>query len=124
VLGRLAADAETAAVRTATPALATAASLDQLVWAERDARCLVGVEVRFTATDARAVPEHWLSFGQRGSLLTGSPRLAINPAIAILNYLYAILEAETRLACVTVGLDPGLGSVHVGYRSRAPSRST
>jgi CRISPR-associated protein Cas1 len=38
--------------------------------------------------------------------------------LAILNYLYAILEAETRLACLTVGLDPGLGLVHVDYRNR------
>jgi len=26
------------------------------------------------------------------------PRLAVNPAIVVLNYLYAILEAEARLA--------------------------
>jgi hypothetical protein len=54
----------------------------------------------------------------RGSLLTSSPRLAIKPANAILNYLYAILEAETRLACLTLGLDPGLGIVHADHRDR------
>jgi hypothetical protein len=70
------------------------------------------------ARDARLVPEYWRSFGMRGSLLTSSPRLAINPANAILNYLYAILEAETRLACLTLGLDPGLGIVHADYRDR------
>jgi hypothetical protein len=54
----------------------------------------------------------------RGSFLTSSPRLAIKPANAILNYLYAILEAETRLACLTLGLDPGLGIVHADHRDR------
>ncbi|HEU5215282.1 MAG TPA: CRISPR-associated endonuclease Cas1 [Gaiellaceae bacterium] len=107
----------------ATAALAEARTLDQLVWAERDAALAYwnvweSLAVRFGRADERQVPEHWLRFGQRGSLLTSSPRLAINPANAILNYLYAILEAETRLACLTVGLDPGLGIVHVDYRSR------
>jgi hypothetical protein len=74
--------------------------------------------VRFRGADAKTVPEYWLVFGQRGSLLTGAPRLAINPANALLNYLYALLEAETRNACLIAGLDPGLGIVHVDYRSR------
>jgi hypothetical protein len=74
--------------------------------------------VVFARRDARVVPDYWLQFGQRGSPLTSAPRLAINPANALLNYLYSILEAETRNACLTIGLDPGLGIVHVDYRSR------
>ena len=31
----------------------------------------------------------------------------------MLNYLYALLEAETRLAAATLGLDPGIGVMHV-----------
>ena len=124
VLDLLGADAAAgSSVRAATAALAIASTLDQLVWAERDAALAywtawARVEVPFKGKGRRAVPEHWLSLGQRGSLLTKSPRLAINPANAILNYLYAILEAETRLACLTLGLDPGLGIVHADYRSR------
>jgi hypothetical protein len=76
------------------------------------------VPVRFAARDARAVPEYWLVFGQRSSLLSSGPRLAINPANALLNYLYALLEAETRNACLIAGVDPGLGIVHVDYRAR------
>jgi hypothetical protein len=38
---------------------------------------------------------------------------------AILNYLYALLEAEAILACHVVGLDPGLGLVHSDTKSRA-----
>src|SRR5215813_13964616 len=71
------------------------------------------VPVNFPTTDARQVPEHWRTFGQRVSPLTGSPRLAVNPANAILNFLYAVLESETRLAITALGLDPGLGVLHV-----------
>jgi hypothetical protein len=54
-----------------------------------------------------------LSFRTRISPLTGSPRLAANPANAILNYLYAVLESESRIATAALGLDPGLGVLHV-----------
>jgi len=65
------------------------------------------------------VPDHWLTFGQRHSLLSKpSPRRAINPANAMLNYLYAILEAEARIAALRMGLDPGLGLLHADQRSR------
>jgi hypothetical protein len=54
----------------------------------------------------------------RASPLTGNPRLAANPTNAILNYLYAMLEAEARLACLAVGLDPGLGVLHLDTHAR------
>jgi CRISPR-associated endonuclease Cas1 len=68
--------------------------------------------IQFSKTDLRRVPEHWQTFGARMSPLTGSPRLAINPPNAILNYLYAVLESEARLAAAELGLDPGLGVLH------------
>ena len=37
----------------------------------------------------------------------------MNPANAMLNYLYAVLESEARLAIAALGLDPGLGFWHV-----------
>jgi CRISPR-associated endonuclease Cas1 len=77
-----------------------------------------GVPVRFRPGERRRLPAHWLRFGQRSSPLTASPRLAVNPAGAILNYLYALLEAEARLACLTVGLDPALGILHADVRGR------
>lgn len=46
------------------------------------------------------------------SPLTGSPRLAVNPPNAVLNYLYAVLESEASLAASELGLDPGLGVLH------------
>jgi len=69
--------------------------------------------IAFPKNDLSRVPEHWRTFGARKSLLTGSPRLATNPANAMLNYLYAVLESEATLAAAALGLDPGLGFIHV-----------
>jgi CRISPR-associated endonuclease Cas1 len=74
--------------------------------------------VTFSKADSMKIPEHWKSFGSRVSPLTNSPRLAVNPANAILNYLYAVLESESRLALATIGLDPGIGVLHNDLRSR------
>jgi CRISPR-associated endonuclease Cas1 len=74
--------------------------------------------INFPKSDLRRVPEHWRKFGSRQSPLTGSCRLAANPANAILNYLYALLESEARLAVAALGLDPGLGVLHVDTPSR------
>jgi hypothetical protein len=52
------------------------------------------------------------------SSLTGSPRRATNPVNVILNYLYALLEAESRLAAASLGLDPGMGVLHVDAQYR------
>src|SRR5207245_7654739 len=48
----------------------------------------------------------------------GSPRLAVNPPNATLNYLYCLLESESRLAAAAVGLDPGIGMLHVDTPAR------
>jgi hypothetical protein len=67
----------------------------------------------------KRIPDNWLTFGQRHSLLSKpSSRKATNPANAILNYLYAILDAEARIAALRMGLDPGLGFFHADQRSR------
>jgi CRISPR-associated endonuclease Cas1 len=76
------------------------------------------IPIAYPKNDLRRVPEHWRSFGSRHSPLTGSPRLAVNPPNAILNYLYALLESEARLAIATLGLDPGIGVMHVDSPSR------
>jgi CRISPR-associated endonuclease Cas1 len=74
--------------------------------------------INFPRQDVARVPEHWLTFETRNSVLTGSPRLATNPPNAILNYCYALLEIETRLAVAAVGLDPGIGMLHVDTPNR------
>jgi CRISPR-associated endonuclease Cas1 len=74
--------------------------------------------VTFPHADLQRVPGHWRTFGSRLSPLTKSPRLAVNPANAMLNYLYAILESEARLAISELGLDPGIGVLHADTRTR------
>jgi CRISPR-associated protein Cas1 len=74
--------------------------------------------INYPKSDLRKTPDHWCTFGARVSPLTGSPRLAANPPNAILNYLYALLESEARLAAATLGLDPGLGVLHVDTSAR------
>jgi CRISPR-associated endonuclease Cas1 len=74
--------------------------------------------VMFPQADSPLVPDHWRDFGSRLSPLTRSPRLAVNPPNAALNYLYAILEVEARLAISELGLDPGIGFLHSDTRTR------
>ncbi|MFL5961683.1 MAG: CRISPR-associated endonuclease Cas1 [Gaiellaceae bacterium] len=100
-----------------------ASSVNELLVAERDAalaywRAWAPITVRFGRADRQRVPEHWTNFGVRGSPIADGPRAAGNPINALLNYLYAILEAETRIGCLTIGLDPALGVVHADVRGR------
>ena len=81
-------------------------------------RAWSNVRIQFTQREAARVPKHWRAFGHRASLLTGNPRKATNPANAILNYLYAIAEAESKIAALAVGCDPGLGIMHADQGSR------
>ena len=74
--------------------------------------------INFPRSDLRRVPDHWRVFRNRVPPLTGSPRLATNPINAALNYLYAVLESESRLAVAALGLDPGLGVMHMDAPSR------
>jgi CRISPR/Cas system-associated endonuclease Cas1 len=62
--------------------------------------------ITFPKKDASRLPAHWRAFGTRVSPLTGSPRLAVNPANAMLNYLYAVLESECRLAAAALVTGP------------------
>jgi len=70
------------------------------------------------AKDASQTPAHWLIFGSRHSPLTGGPRLSINPANSLLNFVNAVAESECRLATCACGLDPGLGVLHTDTANR------
>ena len=107
----------------ARSALATAGTIDAIRLFESQAAYAYWsawrtVPVIFPRIDVPRVPDHWRTFGTRISPLSGSPRLAANPPNAILNYLYALLESEARLAAAALGLDPGLGVLHVDSRTR------
>jgi hypothetical protein len=77
--------------------------------------------VSWPKADLQKIPGHWRFVGSRQSPLTGGPRLAVTPVHAILNYCFALLEAETRLATSSLGLDPGLG---LGLHTDTADRSS
>ena len=68
--------------------------------------------ITFPKKDESRIPDHWRTFGARVSPLTGSPRVAVNPPNAMLNYLYSVLSSESRLAAAALGLDAGMGILH------------
>jgi CRISPR-associated endonuclease Cas1 len=76
------------------------------------------LNLRWARADQSRIPDHWRTVGGRASPITGNSRSAANPANALLNYVYALLEAEARLACIAMGLDPGLGVLHADQRAR------
>jgi CRISPR-associated endonuclease Cas1 len=103
--------------------LSTAESLNEVARLEAHAASAYWsswneLPINFPRQDVARVPEHWRTFGTRKSAITGSPRLATNPPNAILNYCYALLECETRLGLAAVGLDPGMGMLHVDAPAR------
>ena len=79
------------------------------------------IPVLWPKADLRRVPDHWRTVGSRRSPLSGGPRLAVTPVHAILNYCFALLESESRLALAALGLDPGLG---VGLHTDTPNRDS
>ena len=74
--------------------------------------------IAFPKKDEPRIPDHWRTFGARVSPLTMSPRVAVNPANAMLNYLYSLLACESRLAAAALGLDPGMGVLHLDIAAR------
>jgi CRISPR-associated endonuclease Cas1 len=94
---------------------AAAASVYWQVWAGR-AECAP----HFATKDRPRIPAHWTRYEGRRSVLTSANqnRKTERPLNAILNYLYALAEADAMFACQAVGLDPGLGIVHNDARGR------
>jgi len=116
-------DAEATEIGDALAAIHKASSLDEMRQAEMQAAvaywdALSTVEMQFVRSDQKRIPEHWRAIGQRRSPQSASGRRAVNPPNAILNYLYALLAAEASLATLAVGLDPGLGIVHLDKYAR------
>ena len=79
------------------------------------------VPVLWPRAECKRIPDHWLVVGSRHSPLSGGPRLAVTPVHAILNYCFALLESETRLAVASLGLCPSLG---LGLHTDRPNRDS
>ena len=76
--------------------------------------------IQLSSKDLKRCPDHWRQFTARSSPLSKakSPRYSVNPANAVLNYCYGLLEAEARLAALAVGLDPMVGLLHSDHGTR------
>src|SRR5262249_26268665 len=75
--------------------------------------------IRYERCFSKEVPGHWHRAGPRTSKVDRQwPRRAMTPAHALLNYAYAILEAEAKLAAYGLGFDPSLGLMHADVRYR------
>lgn len=104
--------------------VASVRGLEEIMEAERSGgqvywSVLAGVPLRWKPRAAARVPGHWLATQRRESFRTGNRNGATDPANALLNYGYALLEAETRIACLNSGLHPGLGIIHADRDGRA-----
>jgi CRISPR-associated endonuclease Cas1 len=109
------------AIRRHLTRLQAARRIDQAIVAEAQAAeeywaALQHVNIAFAKRDL--VPDHWRTLGMRRSPLSLRPRNAATPLNSILNYVYALLEIETRIALATRGLDNGLGVFHVDQANR------
>ncbi len=117
------ADAAASLIEDAIRRVEAAGVVDEITLCEAQAAgaywaALSTLQLRFSKADAGKLPPHWRTAGSRASALTGQPRTATTAAHAIWNYLYRLLEAESRLACLGAGLDPGIGIVHADQRAR------
>jgi CRISPR-associated endonuclease Cas1 len=104
-------------------ALGRAASIDEIRLCEAKGAAIYwnawsSVPIRLRGRDLVRVPVRWTRYDSRASLLTNGPRAATNPINALLNYVYALLESESRLALLAAGLDPTLGVLHADQRNR------
>ncbi len=84
-------------------------------WVANDA-----TTVSFATRDLRRVPEHWLGYNGRRSVIGSgnTNRRADRPLNALLNYAFALAKAEAVLAATVIGLDPGMGLLHLDTRGR------
>jgi len=100
-------------------------SLDTIRMVE--ARCgviywyaFLGMPIKWTSTDTKKVPPHWLHITRRASPLSiiRTPQRATNPYQAVTNYAYAILQGQCNQAINAQGLDPACGFLHADMLHR------
>ena len=80
-----------------------------------------GIPIEWSGTGRRPVPEEWRTIGPRSSNRTnklGSNKLANHPGNAMLNYAYAILEAQIRIQIAIDGYDPMISYLHASSPER------
>ena len=73
------------------------------------------VPIRWKNLDKNPVPDDWLTFKSRSALRTKkvpTNRRATHPVNAMLNYVYGMLEIQTRIKVIADGYDPTRGIMH------------
>ena len=73
-----------------------------------------GLTLRTDRAAVKQWPPSWHTITQRKSVLTRwlSPKHAVNPAHAMLNFAYSLLESQTRQALNAIGADLVCGVLH------------
>lgn len=73
------------------------------------------LDVQWTGTNRRPIPDHWRSYTSRSSIASGVKarnRHASHPVNAMLNYAYTVKLAQLQIQAVADGYDPLLGIMH------------
>lgn len=81
--------------------------------------CWRMLKMRWKGLGRKPIPPEWRSMGLRQSLYGSGNRNATHPVNAMLNYAYAVLESQVRIATVAQGLDPAVGYLHTCRPGRA-----
>ena len=82
-------------------------------------RGLRTLEIKWTGTNKKPIPDEWYKLGSRSSRYSGTNIDATHPVNAMMNYAYRILEAEAKISAVAAGLDPMIGFLHANQPERA-----
>jgi CRISPR-associated protein Cas1 len=90
-----------------------ASSIDELRGVEGEAAATYIGVLDLLVTEAHG-PQHRAAF----SIASRSRRPPMDPANALLSFLYAMLANDCRSACESVGLDPAVGFLHVDRPGR------
>ena len=80
------------------------------------------LDIRWKAIARKPVPDTWLTFTSRSSLLSGlkpKNRLASHPVNAMLNYAYTVRQSQLHIEAVANGYDPTLGIMHNRHQGSA-----
>jgi CRISPR-associated protein Cas1 len=83
-------------------------------------RAWKGLLIKWDKGVVKSIPPHWKSVAERSSPLSKNhgARWATNPAQAILNYAYALLESQVRQSLNADGFDCVVGFLHADVPGR------
>lgn len=122
-------DAAIAKSRTAIDRLKAETPIDMNAIFSIEGECAVAyfatwrtLDIRWKATARKPVPDTWLRFTSRSSLLSGikpKNRLASHPVNAMLNYAYTVRQSQLHIEVVAKGYDPTLGIMHNRHQGSA-----